>query len=354
MMIWFSEPTREDPNWRRNDQTYFDWVSTSTLPRAKAARDFLNYNISCLPRDAQPKLYLMLKSQWQSTFFEIVVGRTLQGLGAKVTYEQEILSGRTPDYHAEFKDQTIVVEAVSPQINQKEIKQQAISVERLEGFIQENTPQGYSVSIQTLPGLTGSAPLGLHKAILTKLLNQEIQHESAIQVLSKETDLGLFELTLIRREPGWPVIIARFGATYFCKAVMTIQEVLKKKKKQVQGSNHLRILAIHGDSQCTKFEVDQALFGQKVEHACGKVEFIADGKFSASNSFDGVLFFEQIGFSCPNEPILYKHPQSIRPSPQELEIVRQRTLVNRKEIKELESKNRDIMAVLMPLNLSHL
>ena len=354
MIIWFSEPTPENPTLLKNGQACFDWVSTSTHPKAMVARSFLNFNLNCLPLEAQRILYSKLKTHWQSTFFEIVVGRTLQALGAKIVFEQEIPSRRTPDFHAEFKNQTVIVEAVSPQINQKDIKQQSKSVERLEGFIEAHTPQGYSVLIGALPDVSGNSSLKPYKEILIKLLNEDISEERFHHELTKETELGLFDLNLIRREPGEPVIIGRPGATYFSNAVMTIQAVLKKKKKQVQGSDHLRVLAIHGDSQCTTSEMDQALFGQKVEHATQEVEFIANGKFGTTNTFDGVLFFEQIGYSCPNEPILYRHPHLTRYIPQELESLRQRILVNRKEIKELEPKSKNIMAALVPFDLSNL
>ncbi|HBP89098.1 MAG TPA: hypothetical protein PKK23_16675 [Nitrospirales bacterium] len=355
MPVWFPEPAKNDPTWKKDGQTEFDWICTSTLPRAKAAREFLNFNLNCLPIINQLELYQKLKTQWLSTFFEIIVGRTLQVIGSTVSLEQEIPSGRKPDFHATFGNQTIIVEAVSPQFHSAEIREQTTGADRLKPFIEKHTPEGYTVFLHQLPNITGSTSLKIHKKILFNLLSGEILDEGESWKLTKETDYGSYELTLIRNQGGLPVIGGGPGATYYSQAVKYIQNALKGKKSQVKGSSHPRILAINGNFQCTPSDVDQALFGQKLEHANREIEFIANGKFGKPSdsppSFEGVLFFEEVGFSCPREPILYNNPQSTRSLPKEFENFRQRILVNSQEIKELEPKTLKLMAALNPVTL---
>ena len=79
--VWFRELREEDPAWQRDGQSIFDWVSTSTVDRAKAARQFLNFNLSHLPSVAQSSPYRDLSTRWQSAFFELVVARMLQSSG---------------------------------------------------------------------------------------------------------------------------------------------------------------------------------------------------------------------------------------------------------------------------------
>ncbi len=79
---WFLEPTHSDNTWAANGESIFQWLHRSTLPRARAARQFLNYNISQLPETWRERLYHDLKHRWPSAFFELIVARTLQAIGA--------------------------------------------------------------------------------------------------------------------------------------------------------------------------------------------------------------------------------------------------------------------------------
>jgi hypothetical protein len=82
--VWFSEPSRADDSWGRRGESMTSWVERATLHRARATRRFLNENPSALPKEHQAALYRALHDRWQSAFFEPIVARTLQVLGASI------------------------------------------------------------------------------------------------------------------------------------------------------------------------------------------------------------------------------------------------------------------------------
>src|SRR5947209_7447095 len=112
--VWVPEPARPDPTWARRGERRLDWVARSTIPRAAAARRFLNDNLAELPTQGQQLVYQGLRTRWPSAFFELVVGRTLQVLGADITVEEEQSDGKRIDFSARFPDAMVAVEAVSP------------------------------------------------------------------------------------------------------------------------------------------------------------------------------------------------------------------------------------------------
>jgi hypothetical protein len=85
--IWFPEPSAVDDSWRQRREEISDWLSRSTLPRAKGIRRFLNENISQLPAQARSNLFNALHHRFKSAFFELIVARTLQILGATIAVE---------------------------------------------------------------------------------------------------------------------------------------------------------------------------------------------------------------------------------------------------------------------------
>ncbi len=111
---WFPDPTTRDDSWAERGESPFSWASRSTVPRASASRDFLNHNLAALPSEAQATFYAALRTRWPSAFFELVVARCLQQLGASLIVEPEGISGSRIDFEARFSDATIMVEATSP------------------------------------------------------------------------------------------------------------------------------------------------------------------------------------------------------------------------------------------------
>ena len=79
MPDWFPEPSIQDDGWAIERESTADWLSRSTLNRAKEMRRFLNFNISQLPLSWRPILYRdFQRRDWDTVLFELFVGRTLQ------------------------------------------------------------------------------------------------------------------------------------------------------------------------------------------------------------------------------------------------------------------------------------
>src|SRR2546421_6084689 len=115
--IWFSEPLTVDESWGQRGEQPLAWLARSTLPRARAIRRFLNENISQIPVDAQSKIVDALHHRFKSAFFELIVARTLQILGATIIVEAKQADNKQPDFLSQFPDGILVVEAASPNFN---------------------------------------------------------------------------------------------------------------------------------------------------------------------------------------------------------------------------------------------
>jgi hypothetical protein len=148
MNDWFPDPIEVDNTFARHGEDTFSWLNRSTTERAKACRHFLNENIAQLPKDWQPKLYKDLKDKdWFDIFFELIVARTLQILGASIKVEVPIeQTKKNPDFLAQFPNGTIIVEATVPKTNE-EIRQHSNRNEDLVEIIESLAPEGWTVAV---------------------------------------------------------------------------------------------------------------------------------------------------------------------------------------------------------------
>ncbi|RYZ77077.1 MAG: hypothetical protein EOP06_30695, partial [Proteobacteria bacterium] len=110
----FNEPSEDDETFAQRGESTCDWLARSTIPLAVDCRRFLNEHISNLPLQNPDMFVHDLRTKWDSTFFELIVARYLQELGAKVSIENAISNGKRPDFYAQFVDAAIIVEAVAP------------------------------------------------------------------------------------------------------------------------------------------------------------------------------------------------------------------------------------------------
>jgi hypothetical protein len=111
------EPSIPDDTYARRGEHTLDWLSRSTLVRAKECRRFLNEHLSKLPVSNQSKIFHDLRYKWHSTFFELIVARLLQELGGTLVFENNNRDGKCPDFNTRFPDATIIVEAKAPIFN---------------------------------------------------------------------------------------------------------------------------------------------------------------------------------------------------------------------------------------------
>jgi len=117
--VWFPEPEEVDNTWASRGESVSQYLERATHPRATQVRSFLNRNISYLPEDARSSIcHDLNKKDFDSVLFELVVARTLQLLGAGLRFEQQNAEGRHPDFTAQFREVTVVVEATVPKFDQ--------------------------------------------------------------------------------------------------------------------------------------------------------------------------------------------------------------------------------------------
>jgi hypothetical protein len=351
--VWFPEPSVTDDSWSGRDEPIFQWLHRSTICRAQAARQFLNFNLSQLPEAWRNRLYHDLKHRWQSAFFELIVARTLQVLGAELRVEEPTATGRRPDFQAIFPSGTVIVEATSPLID-CEIDKHSTNSAPLLQIVEDLAPQGATIMVKMLPTIGPADSKRTFKHIVSELLKVPAPQGDEIRNLRTDTDQGPIELTLLARQEGWPVIGGGPGIAYFSDRLIRIHRAIRKKRQQVRGVLYPVLLAIDGNWRCEIKDVDQVLFGSTVQYSHGAVEFMADGEFAKSQSqsptYTAVLFYSEISFSCRAEPVLYQHPKRVGSLPAAFDAVRQRLLIGT-QIVEQPVHEHQLLTALQPVNL---
>lgn len=155
--IWFPEPFTDDPTYARRGESTTDWLHRSTVYRARESRRFMNENVNALPAAWRPILVRDLETRWNSAFFELIVARTLQILGASLVIEPEGLSSTRIDFQATFPDGTVNVEAVAPVFDGslgQALRDQATLLELIEAA----APPDRGVIVVELPAIGSAIP----------------------------------------------------------------------------------------------------------------------------------------------------------------------------------------------------
>src|SRR4029077_8042729 len=112
---------------------------------------------------------LALETRWQSAFFELIVARALQALGASLENKIMTTAGSRPDFLAWFGDQALVVEATSPEFFSVYEKSQQL-VGPLARIIYQMAPAGWGVWIWELPEIGPTQSKREFKQVVSKLL----------------------------------------------------------------------------------------------------------------------------------------------------------------------------------------
>jgi hypothetical protein len=318
---WFPEPEATDDTYCQPEEEITSWLSRSTNERARECRRFLNANLSCLPGDHAQKIRKDLESRWESAFFELIVARTLQALGAEIAYEVPIASsGRKPDFHAAFPDVDITVEAVSP-VFDGEVLAKRKSHADLSRVVEELVPEGVSAWLRSLPDLGPSDSKKEFKAAARRLLQPPFDWTEDEPFVTREEELesGLLRITLHSRSPGYPKISASPAYGGFSNSIQRILHAVGKKRDQVRGAGRPVVLAINASGMSSSFEdFDTALLGGETAFPDeeGRIlyqRFICNGDLSRSKSespaFAGILGFVEVGFRSERDPVLWIHPR---------------------------------------------
>lgn len=304
--IWFPEPLLLDDTYQDRAEHALDWLARSTVPRAKACRRFLNENIAKLPASNQSNFVHDLREKWHSTFFELIVARILQELGASIVIEDRNPDGRRPDFRAQFPDAAITVEAKAPIFDAAtgaELKNRV----PLLNFIESNVPIGWRVCVDQLPNIGPADSRKNFERTVQRMLNiPPPNEEDTDRELTAELPAGIIHLHLFpnlsNERLGWEAPISLID-----NSQERIRLAVKRKRRQVRTSQTPVVLAIQASGICSDFEdFDLALFGSDYdrydEHRrFVETGFMPNGVFNDKNSdkaptFAGVLAFLNVGW----------------------------------------------------------
>lgn len=318
--LWFPEPAAVDDSFARDNETTFEWVSRATSEKGLLCRRFLNENIDKVPATWQSKLYNDFRTRdWHTVFFELIVARTLQILGAAIKVEQPVAgTTRRPDFLAEFPDATITVEATVPELNRIVGKRMDCN-EELVKIIESLTPAGWSVQVWRVPELGANDSKQQFKRTIIEAFRHVPPPSADTTPVDIVQNFGELDLTLWPGRFGERVAGVRSVATGPDDTVERIRAVVAKKKKQVKKSNSPVVLAISVSPFGGLDDFDQALFGltfELADHLGRTIEtgFRPTGVFGTNRpntpTIDAVLAYRQVGFPAVADPVLYLHPRS--------------------------------------------
>jgi hypothetical protein len=361
--IWFCEPEERDDSYSERGESTPSWLARSTLPRAKAWRTFLNRNLAALPEECQENISedLRLDTQHWSAFFELVVARTLQELGASIACEPENRADKTRiDFMARFSDHVVAVEATSPVFNQ-DMGQTARNHIPLIEIIEKSAPAGWAVAIGDLPDIGPTGSKKQFKSAVERVLNVPPPAEGEEErELSWELPEGEIRLTLLSKTAYGIREEAKLAheapLTTFDDSERVIRKAVERKRRQARNVEAPVLVALDAKGIVTRLEdFDMALFGRYVAHMDRHgnqyaTSFRADGVFARGDgepTIAGVLAFTEVGILRCSEPVLYIHPRFSGNLPEPLQQLEQRTLLaNRNGIEGSEPRKRGFLEAL--------
>jgi hypothetical protein len=318
--IWFPEPARADDTAANRGEPTTDWLGRSTHPRAMAARRFLNENLRALPQEHRADLYRALHDRWGSAFFELIVGRTLQVLGAAVKVEPGGASDVRVDFAARFPDGAVAVEAVSPVFG-ADVGETARRRNPLLDIVESESPPDVWVMVSSLPDIGPQDSRKPFRATVRGLLDGAWDVGYDMVEVSEELLEGTLRLKLVKKGPGVPPgrsVGIEPALTTWDDTERRIRRAVSRKRRQGRQTDVLALVAVHATGIASSYEeVDTALFGREVAtvDATGRLlgtRFEADGAFAGGSgepTWAGALVFLNVGFTGGPDPVLYLHPR---------------------------------------------
>jgi hypothetical protein len=333
--IWLPEPSVPDNTYARRDEHILDWLSRSTSARAKECRRFLNEHLSKLPVEHQSSIFHNFRHRWYSTFFELIVARLLQELGASLIFERSNREGRRPDFTAQFPDVTIIVEAKVTIVNAATGDELKYRIPLLD-FIESKIPEGWRIGVWQLPNIGPTDSRREFNRIVEKMLRvpPPSAHDEDKELI-EELPTGIIHLHLWPKNTANKRLIFEPPVAFNDNSEARIRHAVESKRSQVRSSDAPVLLAIQASSISSEFEdFDVVLFGRGYDRYDERrrlvgTGFIPSGMFNEKRdkppTFAGVLAFLTIGFNACTAPVLYRHPRFSGVLPKSLLQLEQRT-----------------------------
>ncbi len=320
-IVYFPEPALPDGSWQEWDETAVHWLTRSTQPRARAIREFLNVNLSHFPPTDAKGLAQRLNQDWQAFFFELIVGRYLQVLGAEVEYEPLGSNGTHVDYRATFPDGIVVsAECVSKRFNQG--PQQAIERNGKQArMLAEVGPTGWIIEFRRFPEANSADEFRPYVENAKRFYSTlpEPTTDGRHFEFTWQGVGGQMELEAIPFPTGTMPNHLGPAVTFIDDSIVRLKSALidSHKRRQATGAVPPVFLAIDCPLNGPDTEdFDQALFGQTVDHrdidsgvSLG-ITFNPNGLLVTDKAvpFAGVLAFLRLSIVGAADPVLYLNP----------------------------------------------
>ena len=325
MEAWFPRPEKPDPTYARSDEWTVSWLRRSTLPLADDCREFLNRNLSLLPDDCSDGIFNHLRHQQhhRDGFFELVVARTLQELGADIECEPENPIDRSRvDYAATFPEGVVFVEAVSPELD-KELGAVLKRESPLTQLIKDNVPPGWAADVKELPNVGPDESKRHIKALLQRKMNisPPTRDDDEVEVRGsfEQGDLRVILFPQSRHGLSTDTKIAVSNLIeYFPNDHAALLGALQRKYRQLRNLDGTCLVALNMFSTtASRDDLDRALFGTSVTQSDRSWNEVRryrrrDGLFAGGAgepTISGVLAFPEVGFLRCADPVLWVHPR---------------------------------------------
>jgi hypothetical protein len=321
---WFPKPEQPDPTIARTDEGTVSWLRRSTLPLANDCREFLNRNLSVLPEGCRDGIFKHLRHEQhhKDGFFELVVARTLQELGADIACEPENPIDRSRvDYAATFPDGVVFVEAVSPVLD-KELGAVLKRESPLTQLIKDRVPPGWAADVRELPNVGLDESKRHIKAFLQRVMNipppTRDDEEVEIRGLFEQGDLRVILFPQSRHGLSADTKIAMYAVGYWPNDQAVLRGAVKRKYRQLSNLDGTSLVALNmASTTASREELDRALFGTsetQFDRYMNEVRRYRknDGLFAGGAgepTISGVLAFPEVGFLPCDDPILWVHPR---------------------------------------------
>jgi hypothetical protein len=318
---WFPRPEKPDATYARLDEGTVSWLRRSTLPLADDCRDLLNRNLSVLPEGCREGIFKHLRHEqhYRDGFFELVVARTLQELGADIECEPvNPADGSRVDFVAKFPDGTVFVEAVSPLLD-RELGAIFGREAPLRKLVEENVPPGWAAHIRALPNVGPDQSRRHIKAFLQREMDipppTNDDEEVEIRESFEQGDLRVVLFPQSRHGLGAGTKIAIGNAiAYWPNDQAVLRGAVKRKYRQLSNLDGTSLVALNMSSTTSSREdLDQALFGTSVTqldqygNEVGR-RFQSNGLLAGGEgepTISGVLAFPEVGYLRCDNPILW-------------------------------------------------
>ncbi len=322
---WFPRPEKPDPTYARPDEETLSSLRRSTLPLADDCRDFLNRNLFVLPEGCREGIlkHLRHEQHYRDGFFELVVARALQELGAGIECEPvNPVDGSRVDFVAKFPDEKVFVEAVSPLLD-RELGAIFGREAPLRKLVEENVPPGWAAHIRALPNVGPDQPRRHIRAFLQREMDipppanddEEIEIRESFE--QGELRVVLFPQSRHGLSANTKIAIGN-AIAWWPNDQAVLRGAVKRKYRQLSNLDGTSLVALNMSSTtASREDLDRALFGTSVTqldqygNEVGRY-FQRDGLFAGGEgvpTISGVLALPEVGYLRCDDPVLWIHPR---------------------------------------------